>query len=114
MEYGFFLDMVKTVGFPAVIFVVWFVSEKHHQKNRENDSKNTAQLVDELKKNNIYTIKEMSRSNDNFVAQMKEINGAQAETFSRLGAIEVKIDNNQFCPNMRIINKHKLENGEKL
>jgi len=101
MDYSFLMEVVKAIGFPGVMFAVFVIYHKGTQRALDRSADNMADAINELKKNNIYTLREMTRTNDNFVKQMREITDTQAQVYSKMVTIENKIDNNQFCPVMR-------------
>ncbi|OGI31335.1 MAG: hypothetical protein A2287_02775 [Candidatus Melainabacteria bacterium RIFOXYA12_FULL_32_12] len=68
-----FIELVKNIGFPAVIFAIWYIYHKSQAK-----------IFEEVLKNNFSVLKDLLETN-------------QQHT-SLLTRIENKIDANLWCP----------------
>ncbi len=79
-ETAIFLKLVESIGFPAVIFIIWFLYHKSQTK-----------LYEELLKAQA----KREERNFNILKEMLETNQYNAAVLSR---IEQKIDANAFCP----------------
>ena len=73
MEINQFLPLVQNIGFPAVIFLVWYIYHKAQSKLFEN----------------------MMNQNFSILKDLLETNQYHAALLSR---VESKIDNNLWCP----------------
>lgn len=73
MDINQFLPLVQNIGFPAVIFLVWYIYHKAQSKLFEN----------------------MMNQNFSILKDLLETNQYHAALLSR---VESKIDNNLWCP----------------
>lgn len=73
MELTQFIPVVESIGFPALIFVIWYVYHKSQVKTFEN-----------LMNNNFVILKDLLETNQYHAAI--------------LSRIESKMDNNLWCP----------------
>ncbi len=69
----FIIELVKNVGFPAVIFAIWYI---YHRSQ--------AKIFEEVLKNNFSVLKDLLETNQEHTAL--------------LSRIENKIDANLWCP----------------
>jgi hypothetical protein len=76
MELSQFIPIIESVGFPALIFVIWYVYHKAQVKTFEA-----------LMTNNFTILKDLLETNQYHAAL--------------LSRIESKIDNNMWCPILR-------------
>lgn len=76
MDVATFLPIIESVGFPALIFVIWYVYHKAQVKTFEA-----------LLSNNFTILKDLLETNQYHAAL--------------LSRIENKIDNNLWCPILR-------------
>ena len=95
MPYGsFFMELVKNVGFPAVIFLIWYLYHESQVRLWTTTSENNAKIFERI-------LSERNLRDERDFDLMKGI----VETMQFQGAIvarmEGKIDNNQFCPIVR-------------
>ena len=67
------IELIKNIGFPAVVFAIWYIYHKSQVKTFEN-----------IIQNNFQVLKDLLETNKN-----------QANLLSR---IENKIDTNLWCP----------------
>ena len=81
-ESAFFIELIKNIGFPAVIFAIWYIYHKSQAK----------------------TFEEIIKCNFEVLKDLLETNQYHAALLSR---IESKIDTNLWCP----ILKKSLKNG---
>lgn len=72
-ETALILDLTKNIGFPAVIFAIWYIYHKSQVKTFENIIQNNFQVLKDLLETNQYHAALLSR-------------------------IESKIDTNLWCP----------------
>lgn len=93
-ETALFLKLIESIGFPALIFAIWYVYHRSQVKAWE--------------------AREASQS-EAFKAQMKAMNEHEARMFTLLNGqlealqclvgqaarMETKIDSNMFCPMVR-------------
>ncbi len=77
-----FIELIKNIGFPAVIFAIWYIYHKSQVK----------------------TFEEIIKSNFEVLKDLLETNQYHAALLAR---IENKIDSNLWCP----ILKKSLRNG---
>ncbi len=84
MEFTFLIEAVKAVGYPALIFAIWWMTNKQSNRNIED-------LINNFKK-----------TNEEMLSEMKEMTDALQMNYSQLTRIELKIDQNQWCPMIRI------------
>ena len=73
MDFTPFMPIVEKIGFPGVIFIVWFVYHKAQVK-----------MFEAIIKNNFAILKDLLESNQYHAAL--------------LSRIESKIDSNMWCP----------------
>jgi len=73
MEVNQFLPLIQNIGFPAVIFLVWYIYHKAQSKLFED----------------------MMNQNFSILKDLLETNQYHAALLSR---VESKIDNNLWCP----------------
>ena len=93
-EINFFIEIVKNVGFPAILYIMWYFYHKATvemlQKNSNNQFENSNhqfQMMEKNSNNQFEILKSLLESNNSFI--------------SALARIENKIDTNQMCPLMR-------------
>jgi len=75
-EVTLIIELTKNIGFPAVVFAIWYIYHKSQVKTFEN-----------IIQNNFQVLKDLLETNKN-----------QANLLSR---IESKIDTNLWCPLIR-------------
>jgi len=73
MEINQFLPLIENIGFPAVIFAIWYIYHKAQVK----------------------TFEDMMSQNFTILKDLLETNQYHAALLSR---VESKIDNNLWCP----------------
>lgn len=79
-EYGFLIEIIKAVGFPAIIFIIWYL----YHRSQVDFYK---QILDE----------QAERENRNFEV-LKELTETIQATTAILSRMEYKIDSNNWCP----------------
>ncbi len=83
-EAAFLLDAIKAVGFPAVIFAIWYLYHKSQVRQQketfESNQKETRNLVDKL-----FALTESCLETIQYNANM-------------MARLVEKVDGNQFCP----------------
>ncbi|GAB4327308.1 MAG: hypothetical protein Kow0037_00760 [Calditrichia bacterium] len=113
MADGLLLDFVKAVGFPGIIFVIWYLYHRSVEKNweadRKSDNEKWKQMFQQAEANanrqfQLFheAVKNAAESQKEQTARTYEILKDLTETVQYHAAvlvrIESKIDNNQFCP----------------
>lgn len=83
LEAGFFIELIKVVGFPAVIFAIWYIDHKSQDRKHEDTKKTFETLID-----------------NNFKLLSGLIESVHYQS-ALLAKISEKISSNQFCPLMR-------------
>lgn len=73
MEINVLIKLFESIGFPAVIFVIWYIYHKAQVKTFENIISNNFQILKDMVETNQYSATVLSR-------------------------IESKIDGNLWCP----------------
>jgi hypothetical protein len=73
MDISIMLKLIESIGFPAVIFVIWYIYHDAQVKTFENIISNNFQILKDLVETNQYSATVLSR-------------------------IESKIDGNLWCP----------------
>ena len=90
-EFPFLLEAVKAIGFPALIFAIWYFYHKSEVKAREQfhkaESERFQQILAQME----------ARHTQTFELMKDAIKSVQHHTMI-LARIENKIDNSQFCP----------------
>lgn len=79
-ETAFFIELVKNLGFPVLIFIIWYL---YHRSSMKLFEQIIAEQSEESKRN-YQTLKEMVDTNQC--------------TLAILARIEQKIDNSVWCP----------------
>ncbi len=79
-----FLELIKNIGFPAVIFIIWYIYHKAQVK-----------IFEDIINNNFIVLKDLLETNQYHAAL--------------LSRIESKIDTNLWCP---ILKKELLNKGD--
>ena len=83
-EAGFYMDLIKVVGFPAIIFIIWYIYHKSQVKAWQEVNETHANETKEMF-NKLFTL------TDSCIETIQY----NATVMARL--VE-KIDGNQFCP----------------
>jgi len=83
LESSFFLDLIKYLGFPALIFLVWYLSQRNSHQ----------QLM--------ALIERFSVESERQYETLKEILETQQHQLTALVRMESKIDSAQYCPVVR-------------
>lgn len=76
METHLIIELIKNIGFPAVIFAIWYIYHKAQAKAFENVINNNFKILKDLLETTQYNVAVLSR-------------------------IENKIDTNLWCPILR-------------
>lgn len=84
-EFTLYIEVIKNVGFPGVIFCIWYIYHKSQVKTFEK-------LIEEQSKR--------EERNFKLLKEMIEINECHSSLLSRIAE---KLESNQWCP---IIKKH--------
>lgn len=79
-----FLELIKNIGFPAVIFIIWYIYHKAQVK-----------IFEDIVNNNFIVLKDLLETNQYHAAL--------------LSRIESKIDTNLWCP---VLKKELLNKGD--
>jgi hypothetical protein len=79
-DFGFLLELIKAVGFPAVIFIIWYIYHKSQVEFYK-------QILNE----------QAERENRNFEV-LRELTETIQATTAILSRMEYKIDSNTYCP----------------
>lgn len=82
-DFSVFIELTKNIGFPAVIFAIWYIYHKAQVKSFEQMMNNNFQILKDLLETTQYNVAILSR-------------------------IENKIDLNVWCPLL----KKELKNNE--
>jgi ATP/maltotriose-dependent transcriptional regulator MalT len=85
VEAAFFIELIKYVGFPALIFIIWYLTHKSSMGIFN-------QILEAFKEDTKRTYE-----------SLKDMLQANQLTLSALVRIEQKIDHNTFCPLVRNI-----------
>lgn len=93
-ETAFFIEVIKVIGFPAVIFSIWFIDHKSQEKQQKETVNAFNKIIDEQarrEERNFRLLKEMLETN--------QYHG------SLLSEIKEKINTNQWCPYVKELQK---------
>ena len=85
MQEQFFIDLIKYVGFPGLLYLIWFFYHK-----------STMKIFESMIQNQFQTLKDLIETNQCTVAA--------------LARLEQKIDTNTFCPILRDKKKERTQN----
>jgi len=99
-EAALFIELVKNIGFPAVIFAIWYIyqgmsSALQHRRLRVAVSGFNSRFAH---KSQVKTFEEIIRNNFAVLKDLLETNRQHTGILSRL---ENKIDANLWCPFIR-------------
>ncbi len=107
-DMAFYIDLIKYVGFPALIFIIWYIYHKSESqkwqeffKQQEVHSERQFHLFRETVKN---TSEVQKRESERQFSLLKDLTETVQYHAAVLARMESKIDNNQWCP---IVNKEK-------
>lgn len=89
-EASFLVEIVKVIGFPAVIFVMWYIDHKSQDRKHEDTKETFEKLIENMEKN--------SNKHFDLLKEMLEINNYQG---SLLIKMEEHLRTNQYCPYVR-------------
>lgn len=105
MEHAFYIELVKSIGFPALIFIMWLI---YFRADAKKGGRRIEQQVKQFEIQNQLLREFMERSLDNQktiyeeqIDLLKEITETLQYQAACLVRTETKIDNNQFCPVVR-------------
>lgn len=93
-ETAFFIDLVKYVGFPALIFIIWYLTHKSSMGI-------FSQILEAFKEDTERTYE-----------SLKDMLQTNQCTLTALVRIEQKIDHNTFCPLVRNITSKEDDKHE--
>ncbi len=97
-EFPFLIEAIKVIGFPALIFAIWYFYHKSEVKARESEVKAREQYHKSETERFQQILDQMeARHNQTFDLMKDAIKSVQHHTMI-LARIENKIDNSQFCP----------------
>lgn len=91
-EAAFLIEVIKVIGFPAVIFAIWFIDHKSQEKQQKDTVEAFNKIIDEQAKR--------EERNFNLLREMLETNNFHG---SILSEIKEKINTNQWCPYLKNI-----------
>lgn len=100
-EASFLVEMVKVIGFPAVIFVMWYLDLRSRDKKEAAARESNEKIYQDTKTTFTTLIENMEKnSNKHFdlLKEMLEINNYQG---SLLIKMEEHLRTNQYCPYVR-------------
>lgn len=86
-----FMELVKAIGFPAVIFVIWYLYHQSQVKQWDSVSKSNMVFFDRI-------LQERSTQDQRDYELLKEVIEVLRYQGALVSRMETKIDNNQFCP----------------
>ena len=93
-ETQIFLELVKNLGFPALIFAVWYLY--HRSQVKAWEARETAQNE---------TVRTQMQAMNEHEARMFNLLNVQLEALQclvgQVARVESKVDANQFCPIVR-------------
>ena len=93
-ETTFFVEIIKNLGVAALIFVIWYIDHQSQQKQQKDTVEAFNKIIDEQAKR--------EERNFNLLKEMLETNQYHGSLLSRICE---KIDNNQWCPYIKNLNK---------
>lgn len=86
-----YIDLLNTVGFPALIFIIWYVYHRSENTKWDEHFKNQNSIVKDM----LDQSKEQTRQQ--FELWQNQADALNAHT-AILARLETKIDHNEFCP----------------
>ena len=99
------VKLVSSFGIPGIIFVVWYFSEKSHEKTLQSYREDTLRQqkvfqdglaeVRRMYEDNVELVKAYA----NLASDQKDVLIMNAQGFAKLSD---QIDRNQFCPMIRL------------
>jgi hypothetical protein len=85
------IELIKYVGFPAVIFAIWYLYHQSQVRLWSENSKSNSEVFERI-------LRERSiRDARDYELMKNQIEVAQMQA-AILARLEQKIDTNQFCP----------------
>lgn len=79
-EWQAYLEIIKNIGFPAIIFIIWYI----YHRSQVEFYKEVLKNQEEREKRNFEILQEMTE--------------AMQRTVAILSRMEYKIDSNSYCP----------------
>lgn len=89
-EASFLLEVVKVIGFPAVIFAIWYIDHKSQERKHEDTKALFLSLINNMEKN--------AQQSFDLLKEMLETNTYHG---GMLIKIEEHLRTSQYCPLMR-------------
>lgn len=94
-EVGSYLELVKAIGFPALIFVIWYLY--HRGENLKWDQNFQSQR--DMQRDMIQgMLKQNSEEREKQFLLWKDLSEILHMQTSQLSRLETKISSNEFCP----------------
>ena len=99
------LEIVKVLGLPGIIFIIWYFSEKSHERTLTKYREDVAMILAQYKEdmaatrlmyeNNVTLVKQYEKLS----CDLKDVVLLNAQSFQRLCDL---VTGNQFCPMVRL------------
>lgn len=100
LDTAFLIEIVKAIGFPAVIFVIWFLYHKSQVEQQKQSSKDNVKMFTKI-------IDEQAQREERNYKLLKEMLETHQYHGALLSVIKEKIDTNQWCPYIKEIQSDK-------
>lgn len=94
MEVGPYIELVKAIGFPGVIFLIWYLYHRSENQKWEKNFKAQQEMIGNMLKEN------SKRAEDQFHL-WKEMSESLMMQVTQISRMDTKISTNQYCPILR-------------
>jgi hypothetical protein len=101
IELTWLAELIKLIGFPAVIFAIWYVSHLANQKTVETLQQANEETIQSLQHQYDKIIALQKDYSDRNFDLLKDISRTNELQCGLLGELKTMISLNQFCPVVR-------------
>lgn len=99
------VKVASAFGLPGVIFVVWYFSEKNHERTLLAYREDTLRMS-KMYEDGLAEIRQMYKNNVHLVECYEKLSADQKDVIvmatQEVTQLNAKIDGNQFCPMVRL------------